>query len=238
MGTSVATSSSVAVQNFPELSPFRESSRCQALKNQGLRPAQREFPSTVFGKVPKWHLVTASLVLGQPARPTTRPRSSDSSRGNSGFRNLDDSEPRATRCRAYRRSDLRCRGRSLTTGPARPPPAGANSSRKIGERQKSVVPVFRDFPALPAMSQREDEHESRRNRVRVDRGRGGVAAPGLPTQDAETPGRARTDQSAAAARLSLPLLESRRRTPGTGRDPAGSRRRLGSLGDGRCLLPY
>src|SRR5512135_3824122 len=58
MGTSVATSSSVAVKNFPELSPFRESSRCQALKNQGLRPAQREFPSTVFGKVPKWHSVT------------------------------------------------------------------------------------------------------------------------------------------------------------------------------------
>jgi hypothetical protein len=51
----------------PELSrvePFSEKFPVPSLEKSGLRPAQREFPSTVFGKVPKWHSVTASLVLG------------------------------------------------------------------------------------------------------------------------------------------------------------------------------
>ena len=65
--TSVKSSTVVAIQNFPKLSRLRESSWCQALRNQGIRPARLESPSTVFGNVSpmktKWHLVTVSLVL-------------------------------------------------------------------------------------------------------------------------------------------------------------------------------
>ena len=43
---------------------FRESCRCHAPGNTGFHLIGRPHPSIVFGKAPGWHLLTASLPLG------------------------------------------------------------------------------------------------------------------------------------------------------------------------------
>jgi hypothetical protein len=54
----------IATSYFPDFGHFPESSWCHALGNAGFHLISRPLPSTLFGKVPRWHLVTASLPLG------------------------------------------------------------------------------------------------------------------------------------------------------------------------------
>ncbi len=61
----------VARPNIPDFGHFRESSRRPARRNAGFRPVCGPLPSIVFGKVPKWHPMTASLPLGRVGRSIT-----------------------------------------------------------------------------------------------------------------------------------------------------------------------
>src|SRR5262249_28299356 len=56
---------SAGVLNLPEFDHLREGSRGPAPENAGIRLISRPSPSIVFGKVPTWHPVTASLPPGQ-----------------------------------------------------------------------------------------------------------------------------------------------------------------------------
>ena len=49
---------------FPSSDQLRETSQGCAPENAGIRHIGRPPPSIVFGKVPRWHLVTASLLSG------------------------------------------------------------------------------------------------------------------------------------------------------------------------------
>src|ERR1700758_3833859 len=59
--------------NFPDFGPLRESSWPHAPRNAGFHRICRPLPSTVFGKIPRWRLMTTSPVLGQNPRPEPAP---------------------------------------------------------------------------------------------------------------------------------------------------------------------
>src|SRR4029077_13485262 len=59
--------------NFPDFGHLRECSRPHAMRNAGSPCICLLLPNTIFGKVPKWRLMTASPGLGQHQRPILWP---------------------------------------------------------------------------------------------------------------------------------------------------------------------